>query len=129
MAGSGHAHRGVHPQPGLPGGPVRRGAPGADHRIGQFPRGHDRRPHRPAHPGGRMKAVGAGGEVALKGVGDFSPESTAARASLRRLWRLKWGMAAAALLLLIVASAVLAPWLAPYDPLAVDIQHRLAPPV
>ena len=76
-----------------------------------------------------MKAVGAGGEVAIKGVGDFSPESTAARASLRRLWRLKWGMAAAALMLLIVASAVLAPWLAPYDPLAVDIQHRLAPPV
>ena len=76
-----------------------------------------------------MKAVGAGGEVAIKSVGDFSPEPTAARASLRRLWRLKWGMAAAALLLLIVASAVLAPWLAPYDPLAVDIQHRLAPPV
>ena len=76
-----------------------------------------------------MKAVGAGGEVAIKDVGDFSPEPTAARASLRRLWRLKWGMAAAALLLLIVASAVLAPWLAPYDPLAVDIQHRLAPPV
>jgi ABC-type dipeptide/oligopeptide/nickel transport system permease subunit len=76
-----------------------------------------------------MKAVGAGGEVAIKGVGTFSPEPTAARASLRRLWRLKWGMAAAALMLLIVASAVLAPWLAPYDPLAVDIQHRLAPPV
>lgn len=76
-----------------------------------------------------MKAVGAGGEVTIKGVGDFPPEPTAARASLRRLWRLKWGMAAAALMLLIVASAVLAPWLAPYDPLAVDIQHRLAPPV
>jgi peptide/nickel transport system permease protein len=75
-----------------------------------------------------MTAVGAGGEVALKGVGDFSAEPTAARASLRRLWRLKWGVAAAALLLLIVASAVLAPWLALYDPLAVDIEHRLAPP-
>ncbi len=76
-----------------------------------------------------MTAVGAGGEVAIKGVGEFSREPTAARASLRRLWRLKWGMAAAALMLLIVASALLAPWLAPYDPLAVDIQHRLAPPV
>jgi peptide/nickel transport system permease protein len=75
-----------------------------------------------------MKAVGAGGEVALKGVGDLSPEPTAARASLRRLWRLKWGVAATALMLLIVTSALLAPWLAPYDPLAVDIQHRLAPP-
>ena len=46
----------------------------------------------------------------------------------RRLWRLKWGLAATGLLLLIVASAVLAPWVAPKDPLAVDIRHRLAPP-
>ena len=30
--GRGHAHRGVDPQPGLPGGPVRGGAPGAAHR-------------------------------------------------------------------------------------------------
>lgn len=75
-----------------------------------------------------MTAVGAGGEVAIKGVGDLSQEPTAARASLRRLWRLKWGVAAAALMSLIVASALLAPWLAPYDPLAVDIRHRLAPP-
>ncbi|HET8576166.1 MAG TPA: ABC transporter permease [Methylomirabilota bacterium] len=73
-------------------------------------------------------AVGAGGEVALKGVGALSPEPTAAQASLRRLWRLKWGLAAATIMLLIVASAILAPWLAPYDPLTVDIQHRLAAP-
>ena len=75
-----------------------------------------------------MKAVSAGGEVALKGVGALSPAATAARASLSRLWRLKWGLAATVLMLLIVASALLAPWLAPYDPLIVDIQHRLAPP-
>jgi ABC-type dipeptide/oligopeptide/nickel transport system permease subunit len=31
-------------------------------------------------------------------------------------------------MLLIVASAALAPWLAPRNPLAVDIQHRLRPP-
>jgi ABC-type dipeptide/oligopeptide/nickel transport system permease subunit len=47
---------------------------------------------------------------------------------LRRLWRVKWGVAAALVLLAIVASAVFAPWLAPHDPLAVDIRHRLAPP-
>ncbi len=75
-----------------------------------------------------MKAVSAGGEVALKGLGAAAAEPTAAQVSLRRLWRLKWGLAAAAGLLLIVASAVFAPWLATYDPLAVDIQHRLAPP-
>ena len=51
-----------------------------------------------------------------------------ARVTLRRLWRLKWGLAATGLLLLIVASAVLAPWITPKDPLAVDIRHRLAPP-
>jgi peptide/nickel transport system permease protein len=51
-----------------------------------------------------------------------------ARVTLRRLWRLKWGLAASGLLLLIIASAVLAPWIAPQDPLAVDIRHRLAPP-
>ena len=77
-----------------------------------------------------MKTVAAGGEVALKGVGarNGARGFNARRASLGRLWRLKWGLAAAALLLLIVASAVLAPWLAPYNPLTVDIQHRLAPP-
>ena len=75
-----------------------------------------------------MKSVAAGGEAALKGGGALTTEPTAVRASLRRLWRLKWGVVAAALLLLIVASAVLAPWLAPYNPLTVDIQHRLGPP-
>jgi ABC-type dipeptide/oligopeptide/nickel transport system permease subunit len=52
-----------------------------------------------------------------------------ARMTLGRLWRLKWGLVATGLLLLIVASAVLAPWVAPADPLAVNIRHRLAPPV
>ncbi len=55
-------------------------------------------------------------------------EPTALRGSLRRLVRLKWGMAAAAVMLLIVGSAILAPWLAPHDPLSVNIRHRLAPP-
>ena len=49
-------------------------------------------------------------------------------ATLRSLGRLRWGLAAGALLLLIVASAVFAPWVAPHDPLAVNIRHRLAAP-
>jgi peptide/nickel transport system permease protein len=48
--------------------------------------------------------------------------------AVRRLARLRWGLAATVLLLAIVASAALAPWLAPHDPLAVNIRHRLAPP-
>jgi ABC-type dipeptide/oligopeptide/nickel transport system permease subunit len=44
------------------------------------------------------------------------------------LWRLKWGLAAAAFLLAIVASALAAPLIAPHSPVSVDIRHRLAPP-
>ena len=43
-------------------------------------------------------------------------------------WRLKWGVAAAALLALILGTAIFAPWISPYNPLTVDIQHRLGPP-
>jgi ABC-type dipeptide/oligopeptide/nickel transport system permease subunit len=59
------------------------------------------------------------------------PEPVPAGATLlptQQLWRLKWGLAAAAVMWAIVASAVLAPWLAPYSPITVDIRHRLAPP-
>jgi ABC-type dipeptide/oligopeptide/nickel transport system permease subunit len=57
-----------------------------------------------------------------------SLDAGGARAALRRLWRLKWGLAAAAVMLVIVMVTVLAPWVAPHDPLAVDIRHRLVPP-
>ena len=73
-----------------------------------------------------MKTAAASNEVALG-----APVGVAARHSripFRRIWRFKWGLAAAAVLLLIVASAVLAPWIAPYSPVTVDIQHRLGPP-
>lgn len=76
-----------------------------------------------------MKAISAHRDVALHeggAVGEAEP--AAARVSLRRLWRLKWGLAAAAVMLIIVASAVFAPWVAPHDPLSVNIRHRLAPP-
>ncbi len=75
-----------------------------------------------------MKILSAGGEVALKEMDAVAAAPTVAQISLRRLWRLKWGLAATAVILLIVASAVLAPWLAPFDPLSVNIRHRLAPP-
>jgi peptide/nickel transport system permease protein len=55
-------------------------------------------------------------------------ESTAASRSLRHLWRLKWGVVAAALMLVIVASALAAPFIAPHSPVALDIRHRLTPP-
>ena len=45
-----------------------------------------------------------------------------------RLRRLRWGLAASGVFLLIVASAVFAPQISPHDPLAVNIRHRLAPP-
>ena len=56
-------------------------------------------------------------------------EPTALPGSLRRLVRLRWGVAASVILLAIVASAIFAPAIAPHDPLAVNITHRLAPPV
>ena len=55
-------------------------------------------------------------------------DSTSGARSLRRLWRLKWGVLAAAFMLAIVGTALAAPLLAPHSPVAVDIRHRLAPP-
>jgi len=74
-----------------------------------------------------MKTVAAGGEVAL-GARAAAPETARSRVNLRRLWRFKWGVAATIVLLLVVGSAILAPWIVPYSPLTVDIQHRLGPP-
>ena len=52
----------------------------------------------------------------------------AGSAAVRRLLRFKWGLVAGAMLLAIVGIAVFARQVAPYDPLVVDIRHRLAPP-
>jgi ABC-type dipeptide/oligopeptide/nickel transport system permease subunit len=54
--------------------------------------------------------------------------ATTATKSLRRLWRLKWGVVAAGLMLIIVVGALAAPLVAPSSPVDVDIRHRLAPP-
>jgi peptide/nickel transport system permease protein len=73
-----------------------------------------------------VSAVSAG-EVELERAAAAGAPATTGR-SWRRLWRLKWGLVAAALMLLIVGASVAAPWLAPYSPVEVDIRHRLAPP-
>jgi len=73
-----------------------------------------------------MKAVSAPTKLELTQVGVGAPE--VGRVTMRRLGRVRWGVGAAVILLLIVATAALAPWVAPHDPLAVDIRHRLAPP-
>jgi len=75
-----------------------------------------------------VKTATAQGEVTLGRLETAGAAPSAAQVSLRRLWRLKWGLAAAALMLGIVTSALFAPWIAPHDPLAVNIRHRLAPP-
>ncbi len=71
-------------------------------------------------------ALGAQSRVDLEELARGSAEPTAAL--WLRIRRLKWGLAAAAVMLVIVASAVLAPWVAPRDPLAVNIRNRLQPP-
>jgi ABC-type dipeptide/oligopeptide/nickel transport system permease subunit len=74
-----------------------------------------------------VSAVRAG-DVALERANAPIAGPTAGRRSRRRLWRLKWGLAAALVLFLIVLVTLAAPWLAPYSPVEVDIQHRLGPP-
>jgi len=59
---------------------------------------------------------------------DRSESGSAHGATWRRLLRLRWGLAAGVILLLIVAISIFAPLVAPHDPLAVDIRHRLSPP-
>jgi peptide/nickel transport system permease protein len=76
-----------------------------------------------------MTAMSAPTKVELAELDDKRAESAASgHATRSRLLRLRWGLAACAIFLLIVASAVLAPQISPHDPLAVNIRHRLAPP-
>ena len=76
-----------------------------------------------------MTVASARSEAHLIGVGEARAAASLARhAALQRLLRLRWGLAAAGVLFLIVAGSMLAPWVSPHDPLAVNIRHRLAPP-
>jgi ABC-type dipeptide/oligopeptide/nickel transport system permease subunit len=77
-----------------------------------------------------MKAASAPGDADLAAPAEIhAAESVSRHATVQQLLRLRWGLGAALLLLAIVASAIWAPWLSPHDPLAVDIRHRLVPPV
>ena len=76
-----------------------------------------------------MSILSAPGKAEVAELGPVrAADAEAGRATLRRLLRLRWGVAAAVVLVLIVLSAVVAPWISPHDPLAVNIRHRLAPP-
>ncbi|PYM93492.1 MAG: peptide ABC transporter permease [Candidatus Rokuibacteriota bacterium] len=73
--------------------------------------------------------MGTPTQIELAEIGAARSGASAARqATWRRLLRLRWGVGAAGVLVLIVASAALAPLIAPHDPLGVDIRHRLSPP-
>ena len=50
------------------------------------------------------------------------------RRSLRRFWRHKAAVAAMLFLFFLLLCAVAPQWIAPYDPLAIDMQVRLQPP-
>jgi peptide/nickel transport system permease protein len=56
------------------------------------------------------------------------PPSTASADALRRILRDPLGALGTALVLLFVLSAVLAPWIAPYEPNALDVPARLQGP-
>jgi ABC-type dipeptide/oligopeptide/nickel transport system permease subunit len=71
--------------------------------------------------------MSAGGNVVLNADVTL-PGPSAPSSSLHRVWRLKWGLFAAVVMLIVVGSAAAAPWMAPHDPLMVDIRHRLVPP-
>ena len=75
-----------------------------------------------------MTAVGAPTKVVaeLDGLRAAAPEAGSAIRS--RLLRLRWGLAAGVVLLMVIATAIFAAQISPHDPLSVNIRHRLAPP-
>jgi peptide/nickel transport system permease protein len=62
--------------------------------------------------------------------GETTTRPTDVVATPAQLWRRRYGIAAfgAAIVALWVLVAILAPWLSPYDPNAVDVTRRLQPP-
>ncbi|MGH7347861.1 MAG: ABC transporter permease, partial [Candidatus Rokuibacteriota bacterium] len=76
-----------------------------------------------------MTAMNAPTKVEMAELDARRAESPGAGRTIRwRLLRLRWGLAASAILLLVIATAVFASQIAPHDPLSVNIRHRLAPP-
>jgi peptide/nickel transport system permease protein len=74
-----------------------------------------------------VKAGAAPGELELAAPTAAAGDARG-RVLLRRAWRLKWELVAGAFLAAVIALTVLAGAVAPHDPLAVNIRHRLAPP-
>jgi ABC-type dipeptide/oligopeptide/nickel transport system permease subunit len=82
-----------------------------------------------SRPETESAGAGVAPHVSLRGeIAPLVEQALRRRVLVARLRRAKWGIAALGVMLAILASAVLAPWIAPADPLAVDIRHRLAPP-
>ena len=64
-----------------------------------------------------MRAASAPTKVALGDLEEARFRTPGSgHAALRRLLRLRWGLAAGGILLLIVAASALAPWIAPMIP-------------
>ncbi|HZQ61140.1 MAG TPA: ABC transporter permease [Casimicrobiaceae bacterium] len=80
---------------------------------------------RPTHPGGVMASTALDATAAT-----IEPAGTviAVPGLWRRVWKNKAVVVGFGLLLLIVAVALLAPWIAPYDPYAQDLAYRNVPP-
>ncbi len=74
------------------------------------------------------KVTGAEDKAELAGAPEPLVAADEPGAGWRRLLRLRWGLVATGILLLIVAVSALAPVISPHDPLAVNVRHRLAPP-
>ena len=75
-----------------------------------------------------MSTAPAPSDLAVAALAREDAAPSARRVALRRLLRLRWGLAAAVVMLFIVATAIFAPWISPHDPLQVNIRHRLAQP-
>ena len=90
----------------------------------------DPRPAAPSDAPARPGAESAPGDRRPIAVAEppTRPAEARRRAVLRRVARLRWGVAAAAVFAAIVVVSALAPVIAPHDPLAVNVGHRLAPP-
>ena len=74
-----------------------------------------------------MNTVSARRDAVLEAAPTATSRPRPVRA-VDKLLRFKWGLVAAFVMLVIVGSAAFAPWISPYDPVTVDIRHRLGPP-
>ncbi|EGH31910.1 binding-protein dependent transport system inner membrane protein, partial [Pseudomonas syringae pv. japonica str. M301072] len=62
-------------------------------------------------------------------INDYQPPARSVWRTLRSSFAHRGFAIGAVLLLIILLGALLAPWLAPYDPYAQDVMLRMKPPV